>query len=111
MRRFLAAVAGAALAGAALANGAGAQTGGPPANRHAGTPAVAAPNTTNPGAPAAGANSFTEAQARSRIEKAGFSNVSPLQKDRDGIWRGTASRNGATVNVALDFQGNVVASR
>ena len=40
------------------------------------------------GAPAAGANSFTEAQAKSRIEKAGYSNVSDLIKDKDGIWKG-----------------------
>lgn len=111
MKRLLAAVFVTALAGAALANGAQAQTAGPPANPHAGTPAVASPNANNPGAPAAGANSFTEAQARARIEKAGFSNVSPLRKDRSGIWRGTASKGGATVNVALDFQGNVVASK
>lgn len=111
MKRLLAAVVFTALAGAALANGAGAQTGGPPANPHAGTPAVANPNANNPNAPAAGANSFTESQARSRIEKAGFSNVSGLRKDKNGIWRGTASKGGATVDVALDFQGNVVASK
>ncbi len=40
-----------------------------PANRDANTPAVNTPNTPpNPGAPAAGANSFTEGQAKSRIE-------------------------------------------
>ena len=39
-----------------------------PANRDANTPAVNTPNTPpNPGAPAAGANSFTEGQAKSRI--------------------------------------------
>ena len=47
-------------------------------------------------------------QAKSRIEAAGFTNVSGLMKDKDGIWRGTASKGGATSNVALDFQGNVV---
>ena len=40
-----------------------------PANRDANTPAVNAPNSPpNPGAPVAGANSFTEGQAKSRIE-------------------------------------------
>jgi hypothetical protein len=63
---------------------------------------------TNPSAPAAGANSFTEAQAKSRIEGKGFSNVSALVKDKDGVWRGTASHSGATHNVALDYQGNVI---
>lgn len=58
--------------------------------------------------PAAGANSFTEGQAKSRIEAAGFTNVSDLQKDDKGIWRGRAQRGGQQVSVALDFQGNVV---
>jgi hypothetical protein len=43
-----------------------------PANPDAHTPAVATSSTVNPGAPAAGKNSFTEAQAKSRIEKAGY---------------------------------------
>jgi putative membrane protein len=45
----------------------------------------------------------------SRIEKAGYSNVNGLAKDKDGIWRGVASKDGTTVHVALDYQGNVVA--
>jgi hypothetical protein len=53
-----------------------------PANPDANTPAVATPNTKNPNAPVEGANSFTEGQARSRIEAAGFSNVTNLQKTR-----------------------------
>lgn len=59
-------------------------------------------------APVAGANSFTEGQARSRIEAAGFANVTDLQKDDQGVWRGRAMRNGNSVAVGLDFQGNVV---
>jgi putative membrane protein len=60
-------------------------------------------------APVAGANSFTEAEARSRIEARGYSNVTGLQKDGQSIWRGTALKNGQTVGVALDYQGKVVA--
>jgi hypothetical protein len=108
MKRLLTVSVIAALAGAALANGAGAQTAGPPANPHASTPAIANPNGNNPGAPAAGANSFTKAQAKSRIEAAGYSDVSNLTKGKNGIWRGTASKDGTTVSVALDYQGNVV---
>jgi hypothetical protein len=74
------------------------------------TPAVSSPNTMNPKAPVPGANSFTEGQAKSRIESNGFSNVSALQKDADGVWRGKAMKNGASVNVGLDFQGNVVSN-
>ncbi len=58
-------------------------------------------------APAPGANSFTEGQARSRIEAAGFSDVSELKQDDQGIWRGRAMHNGQQVGVALDYQGNV----
>lgn len=57
--------------------------------------------------PAKGANSFTHAQAKTRIEKDGFSNVSDLTKDHDGVWRGTAQKGGSNVNVWLDYKGNV----
>ena len=80
----------------------------PPANRDANTPAVNSPNSPpNPGAPVAGANSFTEGQAKSRIEGAGYSNVSGLQKDDQGVWRGKADKAGTKTDVSLDFQGNV----
>ena len=58
-------------------------------------------------APVAGANSFTEGEAKSRIEARGFANVTALVKDNEGIWRGKAMQNGRSVDVALDFQGNV----
>jgi hypothetical protein len=57
--------------------------------------------------PVKGANSFTEGEARSRIEDKGLSNVSGLKKDDDGIWRGRAMMSGQQVDVALDYQGNV----
>jgi sporulation protein YlmC with PRC-barrel domain len=56
-----------------------------------------------------GANSFTEEQARARIEERGLSDVRDLRKDENSIWRGAATRNGVRVSVALDYQGNVVA--
>jgi protein CpxP len=56
-----------------------------------------------------GANSFTEGQARSRIEAQGFSNVTELRKDDQGIWRGKAMRNGQSIGVALDYKGTVQA--
>ena len=62
------------------------------------------------GAPLAGANSFTETQAKDRVLRAGFSDVSALAKDDKGIWRGTAMQDGKKVNVAVDFKGNIVAS-
>lgn len=94
----------------ASAGGVWAQTAQPPANRDANTPAVNSPNSPpNPNAPVAGANSFTEGQAKSRIEDKGFKNVSGLKKDDNGVWRGKADQNGKSVNVSVDFQGNVVA--
>ena len=108
MKRFFATAVIAVLAGAVVAGGAFAQTAAPSANPNASTPAVVSPNANNPGAPAAGANSFTEAQAKSRIEKAGYSNVSGLSRDKAGIWKGAASKGRTSVVVALDYQGNVV---
>jgi hypothetical protein len=61
-----------------------------------------------PGAPAKGANSFTEGQAKDRAVAAGFTGVSPLAKDGDGIWRGSATKDGKDVQIAVDFTGNVV---
>lgn len=108
MKRVLAAAVITVMAGAGLAGGAMAQNAGPPANHDASTPAVAKSDVNNPGAPVAGANSFTKAEAKSRIEKAGYSHISGLAKDKDGIWRGKASKGDIIVNVALDYQGNVV---
>ena len=84
-----------------------AQTATKPANDDASMPAVATPETTNPNAPVAGSNSFTEAQARERLSKAGYSDVSALAKDDKGVWRGKAMKSGASIDVALDYQGNI----
>ena len=54
-----------------------------------------------------GANSFTEGQAKSRIGGAGFTDVSPLKKDDQGIWRGTAMRGGKQQQVGFDYKGNI----
>ncbi len=82
----------------------------PPANSGPGNSAVNSPNVpAKPGAPVAGANSFTESQARSRIEDKGFTTVSNLSKDDNGVWRATAMKDGKQHNVSVDFQGNVVA--
>src|ERR1700709_727952 len=64
--------------------------------------AVATTNANAPG-PAKGANSFTMGQARTRIEKEGFSNVADLSKDDNGVWHGKAQKNGTTTTVWLDY--------
>ena len=105
MRRFLTA---AALVAVSLPAFAQSQM-NRPANPNANTPAVNSPNSPpNPGAPVAGSNSFTEGQARSRIEANGFTNVTGLKKDDAGVWRGNASKGSQSMNVSVDFQGNVV---
>jgi hypothetical protein len=91
------------------ASGALAQTGSqnPPAEKG---PQNSAINSSDKqvNAPVQGRNSFTEGEAKSKIEKAGFANVSGLKKDDSGIWRGKAMKNGQSVDVSLDYQGNVV---
>ncbi len=57
--------------------------------------------------PAKGANSFTMGQARHRIAKKGYSHVKGLAKDGDGVWRGTATKDGQPIQVWLDYKGNV----
>ena len=82
----------------------------PPANDGPNNKAINSKSENNPGAPVAGANSFTEGQAKSRIESKGYTNLSGLKKDDKGVWRGTAMRGGKSVDVSsLDFEGNVVA--
>lgn len=74
------------------------------------TPAVATPDTKNPTAPVEGANSFTEEQAKERLTEAGFTDVVGLKLDSKGVWRGTASKDGKSSQVELDYQGNIVAN-
>lgn len=69
--------------------------------------AVNTPGQNNSNAPVAGRNSFTEGQAKSKIEEAGYTNVTALTKDDNGVWRGKAQKGGASANVSVDFQGNV----
>ena len=60
-------------------------------------------------APVPGRNSFTMAQASRRITAAGYTGVTGLKKDGQGIWRGQAQKDGAATAVSLDYQGNVTA--
>ena len=80
----------------------------PPAQSGPNNPAVNTTGRNNADQPVAGANSFTEGQAKSRIESSGYTNVSDLKKDDNGVWRGKAMKDGKSMDVSLDFQGNVV---
>lgn len=62
----------------------------------------------NSGAPVPGANSFTEGQARERIQDKGYTQITNLTLDSKGIWRGKGMKNGQSVDVSMDYQGNVV---
>ena len=88
-----------------LAQGAIAQTA---TNADAHNPAIKDHHAAMVAAPAAGSNSFTQDQARGRIAKAGFGSISALAKDKDGVWRGKASKAGTPHDVSLDYQGNVL---
>ncbi|WP_158918801.1 hypothetical protein [Caulobacter sp. S45] len=83
---------------------------GPMADPHATqNPAIKSPKDMTQAPLAKGHNSFTKAQARGRIRKAGYANVTDLTLDADGLWQAHATRDGQTVNVALDYKGNVAA--
>jgi hypothetical protein len=91
--------------GLLAATAASAQT--PPAQSGPNNNAVNSAGQNNSDAPVAGRNSFTEGQAKSKIEDAGYANVTELKKDDKGVWRGQASKGGSATAVSVDFQGNV----
>jgi periplasmic protein CpxP/Spy len=113
--------------GAAPANGAGVGSNSPsnvaaqpkaPAARQdqsvgeaaTGSSGSSSPQQSGNGKIAPGANSFTEAQAKSRIESMGYQQVTNLKKDPStSVWTGNAMKNGKHVQVQLDYQGDVAA--
>ncbi len=98
-------------AGLAMAQGtAPATTSGNHASPSVGTSANPNANATGAGNASLekGANSFTEGQARRRIEDRGYTNVDQLHKDQNSIWQAEAMKDGRRVRVGLDFRGNVV---
>ena len=70
-------------------------------------PAVKSMHDNNSSMPVAGANSFTMDQAKNAIQARGYTNVANLKKDKNGVWRGTATKGGQAVPVSVDYQGNV----
>jgi hypothetical protein len=79
----------------------------PPAQSGPNNNAVNTTGQNNSDAPVAGRNSFTEGQAKSKLEDAGYADVTELKKDDKGVWRGQASKGGSAAAVSVDFQGNV----
>ena len=84
LRRFAAVSAAALLAGGAFAQA-------PQTGSHNPALKSSAPHTI--AAPAKGANSFTENQARGRFAKAGYTGLGKLTKS-NGLWQGTATKGG-----------------
>jgi hypothetical protein len=70
-------------------------------------PAVKGMHDNNSASPVAGANSFTMSEAKSQIEAKGYTHVMHLKKGKDGVWRGTATKDGQSGAVSVDYQGNV----
>lgn len=96
--------------GLVLVAGAAAAQTSPPAQSNPQNSVINTPSSSNRQvtAPVSGSNSFTQSEARSRIEKQGYSQVTGLVKDQNGVWRGEAMKGGQKVAVALDYEGNVV---
>ena len=52
-------------------------------------------------------NLFTEQQAREHLSHLGYTGISDLTKDENGVWRGSATKDGNTRTVAVDVKGAV----
>lgn len=101
MKRIIIAAAAAALA----TTGAAAQSG----QQGSHNPVVKNSAAHHVAAPAKGHSSFTEAQAKGRLTKAGYTDISDLKGTKNGAWQGMAMKDGKKVTVTLDYKGNVTA--
>ncbi|MGC1559052.1 MAG: PepSY domain-containing protein [Bradyrhizobium sp.] len=55
-----------------------------------------------------GSESLTASEAKSRIEAKSYLDISGLEKDSRGIWRGKGTmKDGRPVNVTVDLEGNI----
>lgn len=68
---------------------------------------VKAPDTKTEAGAAAQGSLFTEEQARVHLAHLGYTSISGLLKDQDGVWRGSATKDGKTITVAVDIKGTV----
>lgn len=69
-------------------------------------------NAARPAPPAAatleaGQTTFTEAQARTQFEQAGYTEIGDLRLESGGIWRAMGRRDGQMRRLGLDHRGNV----
>jgi hypothetical protein len=73
----------------------------PAAQTEPATPPAGAPTTPNAGA------ALTETQAKARIEAQGYTDVSELKKDAQGMWNAKAMKDGKSVQISLDTRGQI----
>jgi hypothetical protein len=59
--------------------------------------------------PTPGASSYTADQARQAIEKAGYTELGPLNQNANGVWQGNATKDGKKVSVSIDYKGAITA--
>ena len=59
-------------------------------------------------APALAAAGLTAEQARDRAQAAGYSSVSSLVRDGDGVWRASAMKDGKATRIVVGHDGRVV---
>ena len=78
-----------------------------PAQQGPQNPAMKSMDQNNSPAPVAGANSFTRGEAVKQIEAKGYTKVTGLKKDSNGVWRGMATKDGKSGPISVDYQGNV----
>lgn len=78
-------------------------------NEQAAPSSSVAPSPGNPDGLATGETAFDEDAARERLTRAGYSDITALMQDAQGIWRGTARKDAQKVTVALDRRGKIVA--
>lgn len=63
--------------------------------------------TTGETGPTPGASSYTADQARMAIEKAGYTDLGPLNQNANGLWQGEAMKDGKKVSVSIDYKGAI----
>ncbi len=94
-----------------------AQTNLPPPTGHPATGDPARPLAAEPpeiidkSGVAPGPTALTEVQVRDQLEHDGYRQVAMLSKGDDGIWRGSATKDGAPIRVAVDANGNISGQR
>jgi hypothetical protein len=80
----------------------------PAASDHAPhNPAMKSPDAYSWGTLSKGHNSFTASEAIRRFKKAGYTNVTNVTLDHDGLWQAHAMNHDRMVDVALDYKGTL----